>query len=217
MLESLSSLTALSMYATEIPEELPGHISRGEFRNGITALCLRFPSDTFETMTSMILSLPNLKELCVEHYQVIPEGPLPTHPVTPQRPPLDSLELRGLWNGVGEALAKSRLTFSRISSDIGITDIAELLLVSSETLVELKLYGVWFLQAPRPSRDNSDRSSRCFCRCGSLYHLPTVVTCPHHSGYPVVLIEILKILWAKPVISVLFARGFQQACRGAIC
>ena len=156
MLESLSSLTALSMDATEIPDELPDHISRGEFGKGITALCLRFPSDAFATMTSMIFSLPNLKELCVEHCQVIPVGLLPTHPVTPQRGPLNSLELRGLWGGVGEALAESRLTFSRISSDVGITDITQLLLVSSETLVELKLYGVWFLRVPRPSRDDSD-------------------------------------------------------------
>ena len=156
MLESLSSLTALSMDATEIPDELPDHISRGEFGNGITALCLRFPSDAFATMTSMIFSLPNLKELCVEHYQDILVGPLPTHPVTPQRGPLNSLELHGLWGGVGEALAESRLTFSRISSDVGITDITQLLLVSSETLVELKLYGVWFLRVPRPSRDDSD-------------------------------------------------------------
>jgi hypothetical protein len=43
MLGTLSSLTALSMYATEIPDELPGHISRGEFGKGITALYL-FPT-----------------------------------------------------------------------------------------------------------------------------------------------------------------------------
>jgi len=156
MLESLSSLTTLSMDTTEIPDELPGRISCGEFGNGITALYLDIPSCTPATMTSMILSLPNLKELYIGDWEIMPGGPLPTHPVTPQRPPLDSLELRGWWGGVGKALAKSRLTFSRISSDIGITDIAELLLVSSETLVELKLCGAWFLRVPRPSRDDSD-------------------------------------------------------------
>ena len=156
MLESLSSLTALSMDATEIPDELPGRISRGEFGNGITALHLGISSYAPATMTSMILSLPNLKELRVEHCQVIPVGPLPTHSVTPQRPPLNSLELWGWWGGVGEALAESRLTFSRLSLDAEITSVMRLLLVSSETLVELKLYGAWFLRVPRLSREDSD-------------------------------------------------------------
>jgi len=151
MLASLSSLTALSMDTTVIPDELPGRISCGEFGNGITALRLRFSRHTFATMTSLILSLPNLKELYVEDCEVTPEGPLPTHPITPQRRPLNSLELRG-WssrNGVGEALAKCRLTSSLLSSDVGITGIRQLLLVSSETLVELKLYdSAWFLRAP---------------------------------------------------------------------
>jgi len=158
MLESLSSLTTLTMLTTRIPDELPGRISRGEFGNGITALYLHFPCDTLATITSLILSLPNLKELCVVYCQVTPEVPLPAHPITPQRWPLNSLELRG-WSrgyGVGEALAKSRLTFSRLSSDVGITGITQLLLVSSETLVELNLLSALFLWVPRPSRDDSD-------------------------------------------------------------
>jgi len=156
MLESLSSLTTLSMHETEIPEELPGLISRGEFGNGITTLYLGFQCYTYATMTSMILSFPNLKELCVEFCEVAPEGPLPTHPVTPQRRPLNSLELRGWWGVAGEALTKSRLTSSRLSLDVEITGIMQLLLASSETLVELKLYGAWFLRVPRPSRDDSN-------------------------------------------------------------
>ena len=156
MLESLSSLNTLSMDATEIPDELPGRISRGEFGNGITALHLSLSLYTPATMASMILSLPNLKELYIEDWEVMPEGPLPAHPVAPQRGPLNSLELRGWWDGVGEALAESRLTFSRLSSDVGITGITQLLLVSSETLVELKLCSAWFLRVPRPSRDDSD-------------------------------------------------------------
>ena len=156
MLGSLSSLTTLLMHATEIPDELPGCISRGEFGNGITALYLILSSYTFATMTSMILSLPNLKDLRVEYCDVVPEEPLPTHPVTPQRRLLNSLELYGWWGGVGEALAESRLTFSRLSSDVGITGIMQLLLLSSETLVELKLRSAWFLRVPRPSRDDSD-------------------------------------------------------------
>ena len=150
MLGSLSSLTALSMDVTKIPDELPGRISRGEFGNGIITLYLGHSPYTPATMT-MILSLPNLKELCIENCEVMPEEPIPIHPVTPQKRSLDSLGLHGYVDGVGEALAESQLTFSHLSSDVGITGIAQLLLVSSETLC-----GAWFLRVPRPSRDDSD-------------------------------------------------------------
>jgi hypothetical protein len=121
MLGTLSSLTTLSIYATEIPDELPGHISRGEFGKGITVLYLRYPHCTLATMTSMILSLPDLKELSVqEECRFTSEEPLPTYSVTPQRRPLDSLELHGYVGGIGEALAKSRFISSRLSLDVDI-------------------------------------------------------------------------------------------------
>jgi hypothetical protein len=66
MLETLSSLTELSLDKTEIPDELPGHISRGEFGKGITTLYLHYTYCTLVTMASTILSLPDLKELTVE-------------------------------------------------------------------------------------------------------------------------------------------------------
>ena len=160
MLGSLSSLTALSMYKSEIPDELPGRISRGEFGNGITALYLGFTRYTSATVISMIFSLPNLKELYIEFCNVMPEGPLPTHSVTPQRRSLNSLELHGCCSGIGEALAKSRFTSSRLCLDAHIKGAAQLLLLSSKTVVELELCSAWFLRVPRPSRDNSDRSSR---------------------------------------------------------
>jgi len=43
----------------------------------------------------MILSRPNLKELYIEDCEVTPERPLPGCSATPQRGPLDSLELHG--------------------------------------------------------------------------------------------------------------------------
>ena len=175
MLGSLSSLTTLSLYATEIPDELPGRISRGEFGNGITVLCLRFSHYTFATMTSMILSLPNLKELCVEYCEVTPEGPFPTHSVTPQREPLNSLELHGCWGGIGEALAKSRLTSSRLSLGVGITGITQLLLVSSETVVELELRGAWFSRSPdRAETIVSDLPDAFADEIPSPIHLPSL-------------------------------------------
>jgi len=162
MLGSLSSLTTLSMYNSEIPDELPGRISRGEFGNGITALYLGFTRYTSATVISMIFSLPNLKELSIRFCKVTPEGPLPTHSVAPQRRSLESLELCGCCNEIGEALAKSRFTSSRLCLDAQIKDIEKLLLLSSKTVVELVLYSTSFLRVPRLSRDHSDRSSRWF-------------------------------------------------------
>jgi len=146
MLESLSSLTTVEIFATEVPDEFPSHISSREFGKRITALrlCSLYPS--FATMTSMIFSLPNLKELCIEDCQATPRESLPTHSVAPEREPLDSLELQGYVDGIGEALAKSRFTSNRLSLDVSIAGVAQLLLLSTKTVVELKLYGAWFLR-----------------------------------------------------------------------
>ena len=148
LLGSLSSLTALSMSEIEIPDEFPGHLSRGEFGKGITTLCLRFLDSTVETLTLMILSLPNLKELhiehCIEDGEDVLERPLPTYSVAPQRGPLDLLVLRGGVGGTGEALAKFRFTSRRLTFGVDVAGLEQLILLSSEMVVELSLYGVWF-------------------------------------------------------------------------
>ena len=142
MLDTFSSLTTLLVYETEVPDELPGHISRGEFGKAITTLYLCFSQCTVATLISMIFSLPNLKELCVDYCEVTLEVPLLAHSVTPQRGPLNSLELHGYMEGVGEALARFRLISSRLSLHLYIPDIEQLLMISSETAVELKLHGM---------------------------------------------------------------------------
>jgi len=150
MLGSLSSLTALSIYGIEIPDELPGCISRGGLGKGITTLGLRLPCCTLATLTSMILLLPSLKELSVEDFiedceVMMPNEPPSTCSVTSKRGPLESLELRGHGvNRIGEALAKFRFTSRRLTSHVDITGIQQLLLLSSEMVVELTLWGVWF-------------------------------------------------------------------------
>jgi hypothetical protein len=142
MLETFNSLTTLSMDEVKIPDELSGHISCGEFGKGITALYLRYTHCTLATVTSMILSLPDLKELLVEECHHITGDPLPTTPAIPQRRPLNSLELLGYVGGIGEALAKSRFISSRLSLDADMTGMEQLLMLSSETVVELELHGV---------------------------------------------------------------------------
>ena len=144
MLGSLSSLTALSIHETKIPDELPGHISRGEFGKGITGLDLCLTYCTLVTLASMVLLLPDLKELHIEYCEGVPGGPLPTYSVAPRGGPLDSLELLGHTGGIGGALAKSRLTSRRLTLGVNITGIEQLLLLSSEMVVELTLHGVWF-------------------------------------------------------------------------
>ena len=56
---------SLTLLRNEIPDELPGHISRGWFGKGIAVLP-SFPDCTLAMMTSMILSFPDLKELSVK-------------------------------------------------------------------------------------------------------------------------------------------------------
>jgi len=142
MLGSLSSLTALSIYRTNIPDEFSGSISRGELGKGITTLDLRYLNYMLSTLTSMILSLPDLKELHIEDCDGAPGGPLPTYSVTPQRGPLDSLELLEQAGGIGETLAKFRFTSRRLTLGMYIAGMEQLLLLSSQTVVELHLYGV---------------------------------------------------------------------------
>ena len=142
ILDILSSLTTLLVSETEIPDELPGHISRGELGKGITTLYLCFSHCTVTTLASMILSLPDLKELSVEYCGVTLEEPLPAYSATPQRGPLNSLELHGYMEGVGEALARLRLISSHLSLHLHIPDIEQLLMISSETVVKLQLHGV---------------------------------------------------------------------------
>jgi hypothetical protein len=142
MLGTLSSLTILSMFATEIPDELPGHISRGEFGKGITALRISLPFCRLATVISMILSLPDLKELNIEECCFTSEEPLPAYSVTPQRRPLDSLELQGYMGGIGEALSKSRFISTHLSLDVDISGVEQLLMLSSEAMVEIILRGV---------------------------------------------------------------------------
>ena len=123
------------MRGIEIPDEFLGHISCGEFGKGIIALDLDSIYCRLPTLTSMILSLPDLKKLRIKHYGAIPEGPLPTCPVTPGRGPLDSLELLGHVDEIGEALAESRLTSRHLSLDVSFTNVGWLLSLSSETAV----------------------------------------------------------------------------------
>jgi hypothetical protein len=155
MLETLSSLTELSLVETEIPGEFLDRISRGGLGRGVAILS--FWSSCFEVaaVTSMILSLPDLKELSVYCLGIALGGPLRARSVAPRRQ-LHSLVLRGNANEIGEALARHRITSTHLSLDVHTTTVEQLLMLSSETVVKLELSGMCFLQTLRPNRDDGD-------------------------------------------------------------
>ena len=158
VLKNLTSLRELIIARTEIPDELSGNIVRGEFGKGIETLFIWSPYCTLATMTSMILSLPNLKELGVDDNRTMSGAalPTPTHSITSRRKQLDLLELYGDKRGIGEILAKSRFTTSYLYMGLHVSGVVQLLMVSSETVVELHLRGVCFFQILRLNRNESE-------------------------------------------------------------
>ena len=145
VLKDFTSLKMLYISETGIPKELSGSISRGGIGKGITTLMILYPWCSHITTVSIILSLPNLKELRIENDGFPSEEPLPMHPVVPRRRPLYSLTLRENVIGVGGSLVKYQFTSTHLSLDVHIRGVEQLLMLSSETVVELRLYGVWFL------------------------------------------------------------------------
>jgi len=141
-LKSLGSLTELWVSKTGIPDELPGQITRGELGKEITVLRFWWSSCTLATVMSVILSLPSLDVLSIAHPGVESKGPLQSHPVASQRTPLDLLGLWGNVGGIGKALTKSGFTFRRLSLDVDLSGVEQLIVLSSETMVKLTLYGV---------------------------------------------------------------------------
>jgi hypothetical protein len=141
VLKGFCSLKSLKTSGCAIPDELVDQISREEFGRGITTLSLRFPHCRLSTITSVILSLPDLKKLTVVLDDKTSGQPLPTS-IAPRRRSLDLLELRMCANEVAEALIRSRFTFRHISLGSLISSIHRLIAVSSETLVVLTLEGV---------------------------------------------------------------------------
>jgi len=132
-------LKTLSIKATGIADEFPEQISHEEFAKRITFLNLCFASCELATVMSLILSFPNLEVMTIYCECLWPEEPFSSYPVTPQRTPLNSLGLRGSVGRLGEALAKSKFTSRRLYLEEDTLGVEQLIMVSSETLVELTL------------------------------------------------------------------------------
>ena len=141
VLEGLCSLTTLEVTACAIPDELPGQISRGMCGRGITTLFLQSSDCELSTITSMILSLPDLKRLNVLVSGTTLRDPSST-PITPQRRSLDMLELYYFASEVTEDLIQAQITSRNICLDSAISGAHRLIAISSETLVALTLEGL---------------------------------------------------------------------------
>ena len=178
VVENLTSLRELTISETEIPEGLLGHISRGEFGKEIETLYLWFPHCTLAAVASMILSLPDLQELGVDDGGVTSEDPFPTHSVTLRRRKLDLLQLYENVNGI---LAKSQFITSYLSLDLHIRGAAQLLMFSSETVVELSICGMWFFQISRLNRNDSEQFLRYPRRSDPSSRSYTIITRPYYS------------------------------------
>ena len=147
VLKGLHSLRTLETFRCAIPNELVDQISCGEFGDGITTLSLRFPNCELSAITSMILSLPNLKKLAVSLDYATSIQP-PSTSIAPRRGSLDVLDLYTYANEVAEALIRSRFTSRYIRLGNLISSVHRLLAVSSETLEVLALEGLIFCGFP---------------------------------------------------------------------
>ena len=155
-LQGFCSLTTLSVYRSMIPDELLGHISRGEFGRGITALYLEYPQCELSTIISMILSLPDLRKLVAKSGGTTSSQQPSTSSVAPCRGPFDLLGLYYGANGIAEALIQSRIASRYICLGAAISSVHQLLALSSESLKVLMLEGLWFLQVPQFRGNNND-------------------------------------------------------------
>ena len=144
VLMNFNSLTTLLIFNTEIPDEVFERISHGELAgNRVTALY--FLSMRSSLVIPMILAFQNLQILFIYNLTVTPrEPPLPL-PAPLQGRQLDSLRVVQCTNGVAEALANARFESRHLTLDVQTENIQKLLVLSSATVVELMLLGVYLL------------------------------------------------------------------------
>ena len=183
VLRRFCSLKQLLVYKTGIPDELPGHLSHGEFGEGITVLSLWFPHCTLSTMVSLVLSFPNLKYLAIEPQRDMSREPLLARSVVSRKEPLDLLALCGNADGVAEALVQNQFVSRCLILDIYyISGVQRLLSFSSKTVVELTLDGALFQRSADSASNNGDLHRRLCQRVPSSHRL-TIISDPHFSTH----------------------------------
>ena len=142
VLRNFNSLTTLRVSDTLLPDGMLEQISREQFSKKITTLHLGSPWCSLSTLMSMIIVFPNLQNLLIRKHR-FRTGRVPSdYPVLPQSQPLESLEVVRCMPGVAETLANLQLTSRRLTLDVKIENIQNLLSISSATIEELELIGV---------------------------------------------------------------------------
>lgn len=150
VLKNFNSLTALGLYEMETSDEMPEHISRGELCRRITALCLHGLRCSLSTLISIILTFPTLRDLTIADLEIIPREMPSAYPIFLPRRRLDSLVVRGSSSGeVTEALANYRFAPRSLTLDAQPRNIQKFLTLSSATIVELVLKGMYPLCVDR--------------------------------------------------------------------
>ena len=146
VLKAFTSITSLAIENTTLHDKLavPGPLD--EFGKSITQLALVRVSQSFAMGTSLVFSLPNLKELVVDGVLLWPNRPPPiTIPDTSQRGPLELFVARGPQD-IYFALSQWKLASRRLSLNSSLEGVDLLVKISSETVVELTLMGMQLLR-----------------------------------------------------------------------
>ena len=147
VLGNFNSLTELGIADTGIPDEVLEGVLQGEL-GGITALHLVGLRCSLPMMISIIVAFPNLQDLTINDLTIAPRegpstGPLP-------RRLLGLLCVHGgAYGAVTEALVNHRFASRKLTLDAQPRSIQKLLILSSATIVELVLIGVYSLCVDR--------------------------------------------------------------------
>ena len=209
VLRNFNSLTTLRVSDTLLPDGMLEQISREQFSKKITTLHLGSPWCSPSTLMSMTIVFPNLQNLLIRKHRIRTGRLLSDYPVLPQSRPLDSLEVVRCVPGVAETLANLRLTSRRLTLDVKIENIQNLLSVSSETVEELELIGVCSLcvnckYINDDFVDFPDRSSSCPIDLPPFPALASLKIRVCGDAPSVHLVNILSFISSVPVLVSIF-------------
>jgi len=142
VLKCFSRVKTLVILETAVTQDNPYNaVLPTEFGRGLTSLHLCSPLCTLPTLISLILSLPNLKELFINGgAKVESVVPIPPDAIW-RREALELLELSNVPNDVMDSIARCGITSRGLSVSAGDVAMKRVLANSSETLVELILQG----------------------------------------------------------------------------
>ena len=155
VLQNFSSLKTLWTYETELPGEVLEYITRGELGKNLTALDLWSPRCSLSIAISTILAFPNLQHLVIDTLTTTSSEAPQTYSFLPRKRPLDLLRVVGRADGVAQTLANLQFASRRLILGAQTWNVHELLILSSMTVIELALLGVYsFCEGRRSINDD---------------------------------------------------------------